>query len=182
MLRARAQERKLLNRSGPNISDRWLQRLRYRIVSSAPVHSRAYSHVHPIPTSTGKSTLAKILLRIDDFDKGSLVVNDVDIRRYNPAEYHSHLSAVFQGFSKFSTTVKENVGLGNVEKIGYKSAVEAAVHLAEADTLVESLPNGLKTMLETPGFESFSFGHMGGSHSEFQRHGLSGGEVRFISL
>ena len=126
----------------------------------------------------GKSTLAKILLRIVDFDKGSLLVNGVDIRRYNPDEYHSHLSAVFQGFSKFSTTVKENVGLGNVEKIGYRSAIETAIRLAQADTLVESLPNGLKTMLETPGFESMSYPGMMFQDETSQRHGLSGGEVR----
>lgn len=131
---------------------------------------------------SGKSTLAKILLRIVDFDKGSLLVNGVDVRRYNPAEYHSHLSAVFQGFSKFSTTVKENVGLGNVEKIGYRSAIETAIHLAEADTLVESLPNGLKTMLETPGFESMSYPGMMNHNETSQRHGLSGGEWQRIAL
>ncbi|KAF8204859.1 P-loop containing nucleoside triphosphate hydrolase protein [Pholiota molesta] len=117
---------------------------------------------------SGKSTLARILLRIDDFDKGSLLST-------------THLSAVFQGFSKFSTTVKENVGLGNVEKISYKPAIENAIHLAEADTIVESLPNGLKTMLETPGFESFSYA--GSSMPELsQRHGLSGGEWQRIAL
>lgn len=125
----------------------------------------------------GKSTLARILLRIVDHDKGSLLVNGVDVRRYNPAEYHRHLSAVFQGFSKFSSTVKENVGLGNVEKIGYRPAIETAIHLAEADTLVESLPNGIKTMLETPGFEAVSYPGMVDSYP--QRHGLSGGEVLF---
>lgn len=131
---------------------------------------------------SGKSTLAKILLRIDDYDKGSLLVNGLDIRRYHPAEYHSHLSAVFQGFSKFSTTVKENVGLGNVEKIGYRQAIETAIHLAEADTLVQSLPNGLKTMLETPGFESFSYPTLVNNDYLSQRHGLSGGEWQRIAL
>lgn len=125
---------------------------------------------------SGKSTLAKVLLRIVDFDRGALFVNGVDIRRYHPAEYHRHLSAVFQGFSKFNSTVKENIGLGNVDKIGYRPAIETAVHLAEADNLVKSLPNGLKTQLETPGFESISYpGSM--SYSSAQRHGLSGGEV-----
>jgi ABC-type multidrug transport system fused ATPase/permease subunit len=129
----------------------------------------------------GKSTLARILLRIVDHDKGSLLVNGVDVRRYNPADYHRHLSAVFQGFSKFSSTVKENVGLGNVEKIGYRPAIETAIHLAEADTLVESLPNGIKTMLETPGFEAVSYPGMEGFDSYPRRHGLSGGEVPFNS-
>jgi len=130
---------------------------------------------------TGKSTLARILLRIVDHDKGSFLVNGVDVRRYNPTEYHRHLSAVFQGFSKFSSTVKENVGLGNVEKIGYRPAIETAIHLAEADTLVESLPNGIKTMLETPGFEALSYPGMGCGNSP-QRHGLSGGEVFFYII
>ena len=117
-----------------------------------------------------------------DYDRGTLLANGIDVRRYNPAEYHSHLSAVFQGFSQFSTTVKENVGLGNVEKIAYKPAIETAVRLAEADILVKSLPNGLKTLLETPGYESLSYPGMMGYEDTTQRHGLSGGEVRTINL
>ncbi|KAF6762807.1 P-loop containing nucleoside triphosphate hydrolase protein [Ephemerocybe angulata] len=133
---------------------------------------------------SGKSTLAKILLRITDFDKGMLHINGVDVRRYTPQEYHRHTSAVFQGFSKFNSTVRENVGLGNVDKMRYKPAIETAVHLAEADMLVESLPNGLKTLLETPGFESISYpGAFGGYDSNAsQRQGLSGGEWQRIAL
>jgi len=125
---------------------------------------------------TGKSTLAKILLRILDFDRGSLLVNGVDIRSLDPVDYHKHTSAVFQGFSKFNSTVIENVGLGNVGKIGCMPAIRKAVHLAEADGLVGSLPKGLRTVLETPGFESIPYpGMIGRNHQ--QRHGLSGGEV-----
>jgi ABC-type multidrug transport system fused ATPase/permease subunit len=78
--------------------------------------------------------------------------------------------------------VKENVGLGNVEKIGYRPAIETAIHLAEADTLVESLPNGIKTMLETPGFEAVPYPGMEGFDSYPRRHGLSGGEWQRIAL
>ena len=126
---------------------------------------------------TGKSTLAKILLRIVDHDRGTLLANGIDIRRISPPEYHSHLSGVFQGFSRFNTSVKENVGIGSVEKITYKPAVETAVHLAEAETLVKSLPDGLKTLLEPPGYESFSYPGMMGYGDTAQRQGLSGGEV-----
>lgn len=125
---------------------------------------------------TGKSTLAKILLRILDFDRGTLLINGIDIRSLDPVDYHKHTSAVFQGFSKFNSTVKENVGLGNVGKIGCIPAIRQAVHLAEADGLVGSLPKGLRTVLETPGFESIPYpGMIGWNHQ--QRHGLSGGEV-----
>jgi len=129
---------------------------------------------------SGKSTLAKVLLRIVDFDKGTLRVNGVDIRRYHPDEYHRHLTAVFQGFSKFNATVKENVGLGYVEKLTQRSAIEKAIHLAEADTIVGSLPDGLRTTLETPGFESLSYPGM--RSQQRSHHGLSGGEWQRIAI
>ncbi|KAJ7162540.1 P-loop containing nucleoside triphosphate hydrolase protein [Mycena crocata] len=128
---------------------------------------------------SGKSTLAKILLRIMDHDHGDLSVNDVDIRRYDPFDYHQHLTGVFQGFSKFNTTVRENVGLGRVEKMGSRTSIETAVHLAEADSVVNSLPYGLRTILETPGFESMSYS---GCISSSRQHGLSGGEWQRLSI
>ncbi|KAJ6627517.1 P-loop containing nucleoside triphosphate hydrolase protein [Mycena sp. CBHHK59/15] len=128
---------------------------------------------------SGKSTLAKILLRILDHDLGDLSVNDVDIRRYNPFDYHQHLTAVFQGFSKFNTTVRENVGLGRVEKLGSRTSIETAIHLAEADSVVNSLPCGLRTILEAPGFESMSYS---GRAASSRHHGLSGGEWQRLSI
>ncbi|KAJ7122754.1 P-loop containing nucleoside triphosphate hydrolase protein [Mycena epipterygia] len=129
---------------------------------------------------SGKSTLAKIILRIMDHDGlGHLSVNDVDIRRYDPSDYHQHLTGVFQGFSKFNTTVRENVGLGRVEKMRSRTSIERAIHLAEADSVVNSLPYGIHTLLETPGFESMSYS---GSSASSRQHGLSGGEWQRISI
>ncbi|KAG6866497.1 hypothetical protein C0991_003041 [Blastosporella zonata] len=128
-----------------------------------------------------KSTLAKILLRILDFDGGSLKVNGIDLRRYLPDEYHRHISAVFQGFSKFNATVQENVGLGYVEHLSEDSAVTEAVRLAAADEVVASLPKGLLTTLHNPGFENISYPGM-----NYRRHsshnGLSGGEWQRIAI
>ncbi|KAJ6516212.1 P-loop containing nucleoside triphosphate hydrolase protein, partial [Mycena sanguinolenta] len=129
----------------------------------------------------GKSTLAKVLLRIMDHDFGDLSINGFDIRRYDPSDYHQHLTAVFQGFSKFNTTVRENVGMGRIEKLRSRPTIDTAIHLAEADGVVDSLPHGLRTILETPGFESMSY-----SGSEYmassRQHGLSGGEWQRLSI
>ncbi|KAK7060212.1 hypothetical protein VNI00_000977 [Paramarasmius palmivorus] len=128
---------------------------------------------------SGKSTLAKVLLRILDFDEGQLFVNDVDIRRYHPADYHKHTTAVFQGFSKFNSTVRENVGLGHVEALKCRTSVKTAIQLAEAEAIVGSLPNGLQTVLETPGFEALAYP---GMPQSTRYHGLSGGEWQRIAL
>ncbi|KAF7313550.1 ABC transporter domain-containing protein [Mycena chlorophos] len=124
---------------------------------------------------SGKSTLAKVLLRIVDYH-GDLIVNGVSVRRYDPDDYHQHLSAVFQTFSKYNSTVRENVGLGRVEKMSSRASIEAAIKLAEAEGLVDSLPYGLRTILETPGFMSYS------GYTPARQHGLSGGEWQRLSL
>jgi len=132
----------------------------------------------------GKSTLAKILLRILDFDDGDLLINGVDIRRYNPVDYHRHVTAVFQGFSKFDSTVKENVGVGFVEQIGSCRAIEKAIQLAGADAIISSLPDGLQTKLDTASFSSMYAPFMDTSRNQQQattHHGLSGGEVSQLS-
>lgn len=128
----------------------------------------------------GKSTLAKILLRILDFDGGDLLINGVDIRRYNPVEFHRHVTAVFQGFSKYNSTLKENVGVGFVEKLGSRTAVERAIQLAGATKIVDSLPNGLRTQLDTAGFDSAYTSFPDAARNQISaqaHHGLSGGEV-----
>lgn len=59
----------------------------------------------------GKSTLAKMLLRMLDFDQGALLINNEDIRRLDPPEYHRKLAVVLQDFSKYhNSTLQENIG------------------------------------------------------------------------
>jgi hypothetical protein len=131
--------------------------------------------------TSGKSTLAKLLLRILDFDKGNLFVNGIDIRRYDPVEYHRHITTVFQGFSKFNSTVKENIGVGDVQKMRSNAAIGKAINLAGAETIVDSLPHGLRTKLDTSGFGSTALppfcNNTGSSKTSRIHHGLSGGEV-----
>ncbi|KAH0839627.1 P-loop containing nucleoside triphosphate hydrolase protein [Lanmaoa asiatica] len=145
------------------------------------IEARHLSYTYP----GRKSTLAKVLLRILDFDHGDLLINGVDIRRLSPTEYHQHITAVFQDFSKFNSTVRENVGLGYVQKLQSHAAVSHAIHLGGADTFVDTLPNGLKTKLDSSGFDAMPPaypGTPGCGMSSRQHHGLSGGEWQRIAI
>lgn len=128
---------------------------------------------------SGKSTLAKLILRIVDFDRGTLLVNGEDIRRYDPVDYHQHVTTVFQGFSKFNSTVKENVGVGYAAKMESRTAIDNAIDLAGATPIVESLPKGLKTKLDSTGFGSGLPPFNAAGSTKTEHHGLSGGEVIF---
>ena len=57
----------------------------------------------------GKTTFIKLLCRMYDVSEGSITLNGVDIRNYEYHEYLNLFAAVFQDFSLFSFTVKENV-------------------------------------------------------------------------
>ncbi|EPQ59659.1 P-loop containing nucleoside triphosphate hydrolase protein [Gloeophyllum trabeum ATCC 11539] len=133
---------------------------------------------------SGKSTLAQILTRILDFDSGELLVNDVDIRRYCPNEYHRHISSIFQGFSKFNASVAKNVGVGYIGNVDNHGEIHRAVKMAGASHIVDSLPRGLKTRLDASGSDS-AYPQLSGWQaypSSKMNHGLSGGEWQHIAL
>ena len=134
----------------------------------------------------GKSTLGKVLSRIVDFHAGELLINDVDVRRYEPAELHRATTAVFQSFCKYNGTVAENVGVGYIHHLDSPAALRKAVQLAEGDHIVRSLPHGINTRLDALGLDSMSYSPAGmgacGARAPWASHGLSGGEVRFIAL
>lgn len=112
-----------------------------------------------------------------DFDSGELLVNGIDVGRLQPRDFHAHVSAVFQGFSRYNTTVKANVGLGYVPDISSAEAVDTALELAGAGDLVRSLPDGVRTQLDGDGFDRSHEAFWGDGASPTKLHGLSGGEV-----
>ena len=61
----------------------------------------------------GKSTLVKLLLRLYDPDGGAVLVNGIDIRRFDLRQWRSHVGVVFQDFVRYACTVEENLSFGN---------------------------------------------------------------------
>ena len=61
---------------------------------------------------SGKTTFIKLLCRLYDPGEGTILLNDVDIRKYRPRDYLEIFSAVFQDFALFPYSVGENVAAG----------------------------------------------------------------------
>jgi ATP-binding cassette subfamily B protein len=115
----------------------------------------------------GKTSLVKLLLRFYDPDEGSVSVGGVDVRQTDPAELRSRIGVLFQDFARPEVSVRENVGLGRVEREPTDEAVLGALGAAHADHLVPKMRDGLDT----------SIGRLfeGG-------HDLSGGEWQRLAL
>ena len=91
----------------------------------------------------GKSTIVKLLCGFYDPDEGSVLLNGVDIRKFNRREYYTLFSAVFQEYGHLDVTVAENVAqdFENIDLARVNDAIEKA-GLTKA---VAELPKGLDT-------------------------------------
>jgi ATP-binding cassette, subfamily B, bacterial len=94
-------------------------------------------------TGAGKSTLAKLVARFYDPQRGLLLVDGHDLRDLNSSSLRSQLGIVPQEGFLFSGTVRENIAFGrpgaSEEEIG------AAAGAVGADAFIEALPDGLET-------------------------------------
>ncbi|MBO6064811.1 MAG: ABC transporter ATP-binding protein, partial [Lachnospiraceae bacterium] len=63
----------------------------------------------------GKTTFIKLLCRLYDVTEGAIYVDGVDIREYSEEEYRKLFSVVFQDFSIFAFSLRENIEMGNVD-------------------------------------------------------------------
>ena len=126
---------------------------------------------------SGKTTFASLILRLLDFQQGELLINGVDIRRYNPRDLHSHTTALFQQFARFSnSTLRENTGFGLIDSLESTQEIATALDRAGAGAIVAGCPDGIDTKLDFSAFDSPP--SSGGLSPGFNgRRSLSGGEV-----
>lgn len=90
-------------------------------------------------TGAGKTTITKLLGRIYDIQQGEILVDGVDIRRWDLHNLRSHMAVVQQDIVLFSGTILENIRLGNTA-ISEEQVMEAA-RLVNADSFIRKLPN-----------------------------------------
>ncbi|OCW55508.1 ABC transporter ATP-binding protein/permease [Hoeflea olei] len=97
------------------------------------------------PSGAGKSTIATLLPRFFDPDRGAIRIGGTDIRTLSLGTLRRLIGAVSQDTTLFSGTIAENLRLANPDatEIELRAALEAA-HLAP---LINSLPQGLDTPL-----------------------------------
>ncbi|MGL5064942.1 MAG: ABC transporter ATP-binding protein [Microcoleus sp.] len=95
----------------------------------------------------GKTTLGKLLGRLYDPTEGAIEWNGKNLRNYPLEEVRSRIAVVMQDYARFPTTVRENVGFGNLFCLSDDMAINEAISEAGIATKVNSLERGLETPL-----------------------------------
>ncbi|WP_341733052.1 ABC transporter ATP-binding protein [Microcoleus sp. EPA2] len=95
----------------------------------------------------GKTTLGKLLGRLYDPTSGSIAWNDKDLRSYPLAYVRSRIAVVMQDYARFPSTVRENVGFGDLLSLSDDTAINEALNEAGISAKVNTLSAGLETPL-----------------------------------
>lgn len=96
-------------------------------------------------TGSGKSTIANLIGRMLDPTTGSIEVDGVDLRQYNPNRYRDQIGCVPQDVFLFSDTISNNVAFG-LNHLDEDKAIEA-LKLADLYDNVLEFPDQLRTIL-----------------------------------
>lgn len=114
------------------------------------------------PSGAGKTTVASLVMRFFDPDKGKIKLDGVDIRRLTKNELRSYMGLVSQDSHLFATSIADNLRYAKPNAT-HEEMMEAC-EVAYADEFIQNLPKGLQTEIGERGVK------------------LSGGQKQRLSL
>ena len=115
---------------------------------------------------SGKSTFIKLLCRLYDPTEGQILLNGIDIRKYDYCDYMGVFAVVFQDFKLFPYTLGQNVAAA--ERYDPDKARDCLVKAGFGERLA-TLPAGMDT-------------YVGNGRSDVNWFSTSGGESQKIAL
>jgi ATP-binding cassette subfamily B protein len=114
------------------------------------------------PSGAGKTTISLLVSRLYDVDNGAVTINGVDVRAATTASLNAAVGVVTQDPHLFHDTLRVNLMFAKPDATD--SEIEAALRAAQIWNLVETLPQGLETVVGERGYR------------------LSGGEKQRVAL
>ena len=124
----------------------------------------------------GKSTLVHLLLGLYSPSGGSVRIGGHDVRELDPQALWARTGAVFQDFTQYHLTVRDNVGFGHVDCLDDLLAVGRAAVAGGAADFIAELPDQYETVLGP------TFGGRDLSVGQWQRVATSRGLMRDADL
>jgi ATP-binding cassette subfamily B protein len=95
----------------------------------------------------GKTTLIKLLLRFYRPTKGEILLDGINIQRFEKEAYQRIFGVIFQDFVRYEFTIGENIGIGNIENIHNEDMILESAKLSLASEVVKDMKRGLNQQL-----------------------------------
>jgi ATP-binding cassette subfamily B protein len=101
------------------------------------------------PTGAGKTSLVNLIPRFYDPTSGRVLINDIDIKRYDNSVFREKMALVMQEPFLFSGTLRENI-FDRADRPA-EETVQEIIDAANCHSLIQRLPDGLDTVLTVGG-------------------------------
>ena len=124
----------------------------------------------------GKSTLIKLLCRLYDPTRGSVLWDGVDLRDLEITALRQRIGGVFQDFMSYDLTAAENIALGDLALLDDEAEIQQAATRAGCHETIAALPSGYRTLLTR------TYSSEGDRHDPKTGVVLSGGQWQRIAL
>jgi ATP-binding cassette subfamily B protein len=95
----------------------------------------------------GKTTLAKLLARLYDPTEGRILLEGRDLREYDVESLRRHVGVIFQDFFRYDFPLRENIAVGDIERLLDQPAIVAAAERGLADSVAARLAHGFDQLL-----------------------------------
>lgn len=93
----------------------------------------------------GKTTMADLIPRFYDVEKGRITVDGIDVRKLKLASLRHEIGIVTQHTFLFNDTVRANIAYGSMDRT--EEEIIAAARAANAHDFISRLPNGYDTVI-----------------------------------
>jgi ATP-binding cassette, subfamily B, bacterial MsbA len=97
-------------------------------------------------SGSGKTTVASLLVRFYNPDRGGIYLDGHDLREYRLGDLRQQIAMVGQEVVLFNDTLAHNIGYARPDGVS-NDEIEAAAEAAHAMTFIRDLPQGLQTRI-----------------------------------
>ena len=101
------------------------------------------------PSGGGKTTLANLISRFFDAQKGKVLIGGVDIKEIKKEDLMNMVSYVFQDSRLVKTSILENVKMAKPD--ASRQEVIQALKSAQCEDIIKKFPNGVDTVIGAKG-------------------------------
>ena len=103
------------------------------------------------PSGAGKSTITSLILDFYNTTKGSVLIDDVDLKEFNLHNIRKQIGIVPQDTFLFGGTISENIAYGKIDST--KEEIVEAAKQANADEFINSFEDGYNTLVGERGIQ-----------------------------
>jgi len=96
------------------------------------------------------------MLRLYDPTEGMILVNGQDIKVLKLADLRESMAVLFQDYTHFPLTIKDNIALGDPHNAHDEARIREAARLGGAEEFIDKMAEGFDTYLERPILDHWS--------------------------